>query len=109
MGTLYRTLVKAVLLFELETWVMSPHTRRTMGGFDPWVIFQMIGRQLRRKVDGSWVKPPLVSEMAEACLEEGETYVSLFHNTVAKFIVARPIIYMRLVGKRRPREWLFQR
>ena len=40
--------------------------------------------------------------MAEAWLQEAETYVYLHHNTVAQYIETRPIMGLCLASKRRP-------
>ena len=40
--------------------------------------------------------------MAEVGLQELETYVSLRHNNVAKYIATKPIMELCLVAKRRP-------
>ena len=47
--------LQVVLLFRLETWVMSPHIGRTMGGFWHLVICRLMGRQPWFKVDRSLV------------------------------------------------------
>ena len=40
--------------------------------------------------------------MAEAGLQEVDTYISRHHNTVAEFIVTRPIMELCLGEERRP-------
>ena len=45
---------------------------------------------------------PLEDAMAEAVLQEVETYVSRRQNTVAQFIVTRPIMHLCLSVERRP-------
>ena len=40
--------------------------------------------------------------MAEARLQEVETYVSRLQDTVAQYITTRPIMYLCLEAKRRP-------
>ena len=34
----YIALVKAILLYNSEMWVIYPHIRKTMGGFHHWVV-----------------------------------------------------------------------
>ena len=46
--------------------------------------------------------PTLAESMAEARLQEGDTYVSRRQNTVAQFIVTRPIMDLCLAAERRP-------
>ena len=62
--TFYRILVQAVLLFRLETWVVSLHIGRTLGGFHHQVICKLTGRQTRCKVGGSWFYSPLAAVLA---------------------------------------------
>ena len=54
------TVVKAVLLYGLETWVMSPHIERALGTFHHRVACILTVQQLGRLLDSRWVYPPLV-------------------------------------------------
>ena len=44
--------------------------------------------------------PPLEDEMTEEILQEMETYVSCHQNTVAQFIVTRPILNLCMEADR---------
>ena len=46
--------------------------------------------------------PLLEDAMEEAGFQEVETYISHHQNTVAQYIVTRPIIYLCLAEKRSP-------
>ena len=50
-GQIYLALVQSVLLYISETWVMTPHTRRVLGGFHHRVAHRLTGRQPRRGRD----------------------------------------------------------
>ena len=82
---------------------MTPRTGRVSGGFHHSVAYRLTGRQPRRGRDGMWIYPLLEDAMEEAGLQEVETYVSLLQNTVAQFIVTRPVMDMYLVE-----EWILR-
>ena len=44
--------VQAVLIFGLETWVVTPHMEKDLGRFQDQVARWMKGRLLQRKSDG---------------------------------------------------------
>ena len=71
-----------------------------MGGFHHKVACRLTGRRGR---DGGWVYPLLNEAISEAGLQEVETYFYRRQNTVAQFIVARPIVDLCLVAERRLR------
>ena len=62
----------------------------------------MTRRKPRQGRDGVLVYPPLEDAMAEAGLQEVETYVSRRQNTVAQFIATRPIMDLCLATEQRP-------
>ena len=47
-------MVQAVLIFRLETWVVTPRTGKALGGFQYQVVRQLTGWLLRRTPDGKW-------------------------------------------------------
>ena len=64
----YVSVVQAVLIYGLDTWVMSPHIGNTLGRFHHRLVCRLTGRNLRRRTDGTWVYPPLTEAMAETVL-----------------------------------------
>ena len=90
--------VQAVMLYRLETWVMTPRIGRVLGGFHHRVARRLTGQHPRRGQDGGWVYLPLAEAMAETGLQEVETYVSRRQNTVA----TRPIMDLCLAAEQRP-------
>ena len=91
---------KAVLLYGLEAWVMSPRIGSTLGSFRHRLDRILTGRKPQRRLYGRWVYPPLAEAMAEAGLQEVETYVSRRQNIVAQFVAARTIMKLFLVVER---------
>ena len=53
-GTFVKAKVQEVLIFGLETWVMTPFMRRALGGLHNRVSQRIMVRHLRRSLDGRW-------------------------------------------------------
>ena len=51
----YIEVVKAVMLYEPETWVMYLRIGRNLGGFHHSVDIRIMGRQPQRGIYGTWV------------------------------------------------------
>ena len=66
--------------------------KRVLGGFHHRVARRMTGQKLRKGRDRGWVYPPLEDKMAQAGLQEVDTYVSRPQNTVVQYITTRPIM-----------------
>ena len=96
----YLVVVKVVLLYGSEMWVMSPRIWSKMGGFHHSMVPRLAGRQMRRRTDVMWVYPPLteamVETMEEAGLQEVDTYVTRCQNTVSQYIATIPIMKLCL-------------
>ena len=75
--------------------------QKVMGGFQHRVARRLMVRQPRKGRYRGLVYPPLEDAMAEAGLQEVDTYVSSRQNTVAQYIATRPIMYLFLAAKRR--------
>ena len=88
---------------------MSPRIGSTLVVFRHQVIRQLMGRNPRQKADGIWVYPPLAVVMAEAGMEEVETYIAQCHKTVTDIIMIRPIMDLCLAAERHPGERVYQR
>ena len=69
LGMLFKVVVKAVLLLESETWVMTPSMGKELGSFQHRVSRQITGRHLKRREDGSWEYLPLETAMEQAGFE----------------------------------------
>ena len=53
-GRFYLAVFQAVLLFGVETWVVTPLIGRLLGSFRHRVARSMAGMQLRRQTNGGW-------------------------------------------------------
>ena len=61
---------------------VGPPIGRLLGGFHHKVARRMTGKQPRLGRDSLWIYPPLEEAIAEAGLQELETYVFRCKNTV---------------------------
>ena len=76
--------------------------KRVLGRFHHRVARRLMGWQLRKGRYGGWFYRHLEDAIAEAGLQEMETYVSGRQNIVAQYIATRPIMDLCLEAKRRP-------
>ena len=93
---------KLVLLYRLETWVLTPRMKRVLVGFHHSMDRRLTGKQPWKGRDRGWVYSPLDDAVAEAGLQKVESYVSRRQKTVAQYIVNRPIVDLCLAEKRMP-------
>ena len=68
-GLFFKAVVKAVLLFGLETWVLTPHMGRALGNFQHGVAIPTTGRQSKSQEEGGWGYPPLDTVIEEERFE----------------------------------------
>ena len=92
---------------------MSSRIGRTLGGFHQRLAHRLTGRQPWRGIYERFVYPPLVKAMSEVGLQEVNTYASRHYNTVAQYIVTRPIMYLSMaveihLGTRVSKRWWYQ-
>ena len=81
-GMFFKAVMQSLILFGLETWVMTHHMGRALVGFQLRVAQLITGKQPLRLLNGSWEYPPLDMVMQEAVFEEMDEYVLKRHNTV---------------------------
>ena len=89
-----------VIIYGSDMCVLTPRIGRVWVGFYHRVACRLVGGQPQRGRESVWVYPPLESAMAEAGLQEVETYVSRRQNIVAQFVAARTIMKLFLVVER---------
>ena len=91
-GIFCKTVLQVVLLFGSETWLVTPHMGRSLGGLQHRVSSRITGRQPKQQADGSWEYPPMEIDMQEAGFEDMGEYFPKRQNAVAQYIVMRTII-----------------
>ena len=108
--TFYIAVTQQVLLFGAETWVLTKKMESAMDAFQDRVARKLTGRQPRCGRDGVWYYPSLAGAMKEAGIVRIWTSILRRQNTVAQFIVTRPILDLcekaiRWPVERVPRWW----
>ena len=88
----YRAATHAVLLFGLETWVISELMEITVEGTHNGFLRQITGKQARRKVDGTWYNPEAEEVQEAAGTQLAKTYIGRIQEMVAQWVALRPII-----------------
>ena len=54
-GFFFKAVVQVVLLFVLETWLVTPRMGKDLGGFQAQVTRQIMGRLPRSTPDRKWI------------------------------------------------------
>ena len=112
-GKFYKATVQAVLLFGSETWNLTPPLLKSLEGFHLRAAWRMTHvHKPRRNPDRSWTYPATEDVMEEAGLYPAAHYVDVRRQTIARFIVNRPI-YGFCEGSERqrgtsPRQWWWE-
>ena len=106
----YKAVAQAMLLFGAEMWELIQRMEKDLDSFQSRVSRRLIGKQTRRRTDGSWDYPPLAEALGEAGLEGIRKLATRRQNTVAQYIATRPILDLcewatRLPGARASRRW----
>ena len=104
----YIAVSQQVLLFGAETWVLMKKMELALDDFQGRVARTLTGRQPGRGRDGQWFYPSLAGAMKEAGIVRIRTSILRRQNTVAQFIVTRPLLDLcegavRRLGARFPR------
>ena len=60
LGVFFKLVVHGVIIFGLETWVMTPHMGQVLGFFQYRVARQITVRHPQRIQERRWEYPPLV-------------------------------------------------
>jgi len=100
-GVFYKATVQAVLLFGSETWKLSPLSLKSLEGFHIRAARRMAGMQPARNPDGTWTYPNSKDVLKAVGLKTIGEYIGVRRETIARFIVDRPIFALCRVGERR--------
>ncbi len=90
-GVFYKATVQAVLLFENETWKLSPSSLKSLEGFHIWAAHCMASKMPTRNPDGTWTYPSLRDLFKAVGLRTIGHYIGVCWETIACFIVDRPL------------------
>ena len=101
-GRFYVEVVQAVILFDSETWVMTPRMEKSLEGFHHWAVWWMAGMGPKSQWYGTWVYPLIGAALSMVGLYKIEVYIDRRQNTVAQYISTHPIMDLCLVVERKP-------
>jgi hypothetical protein len=90
-GMFYKATVQAVLLYGSETWSLSPSSQKRLEGFHIRAAWRMSGLRPEMKPNGSWTYPRSADVLKACGLQTIVHYMDVRRQTVANFIVNRPI------------------
>ena len=93
--------VQAVILFESDMWVVTPHMEKALKGFHHRAVWWMTSMGPKNKLDGAGVYPPVGATMVTVGLDEIGVYIYCLQNTVAQYIATCPIMESCLAAERR--------
>ena len=86
-GFFFKSAIQSVLIFGAETWVITPHMVRVLGGFQYQVARQLMGRMPRWRLGGRWEYTSAKAAREEAGFDPIKSYIWRWQNTVAQYIV----------------------
>ena len=87
----YKATVQAVLLFGSETWNLTPSSIKRLEGFHLQAARRITGKMPCKNPDGMWTYPLTEDVLEVAGLYTITHYVGVRRQTIANFIVNRPI------------------
>ena len=76
--------VQAVLLFGLETWMVTTCIKNSLIGFHHREFGRMADRVPEHQLNGIWVYPSIGEALVMAILEEIRVYITCRKNTVLR-------------------------
>ena len=88
----YIAVTQQVLLFGVESWVLTVKMEAALDAFQGRVARRLTGRLPRRGRDGKWQYLPLEGAIKDAGIVRSRTSVLRRQNTVAQFVATRPIL-----------------
>ena len=87
----YRAVVQKILLYGLETWVLSESMERKVEGVNTGILRQITGKQERQPRDGTWDTPGAEGVREAAGTQSTRTCIGIQQATVAHWVALRPL------------------
>ncbi len=105
--------MQSVLLYESETWVLSPAIMARLEGFHIRVTYRMAKKHMpRRGPDHQWVYPSSEAVLVECGMHTIQHYIDVRRETITKYVVGRSILVECQGADRRrglvPRRWWWE-
>ena len=83
-GRFYVTVVKSVLLFGSETWVLTSWLEKSIEGFHHRAVQQMAGMGPKSQWDGTWVYTPIALVLEMVGLDYIRVYITRHQKKVTQ-------------------------
>ena len=102
-GMFYKAVVQSVLLYGSETWVVSGKALRVLEGFHIRSAYRMAREHVPRRDPQTsvWTYPESEAVLAECGLETISEYIQRRRQSIAAYIVNRPIFDLCVDQKRK--------
>jgi len=102
-GMFYKAVVMAVLLFSSETWNLTPTALKRLEGLHIRHAYRMakVNKPRRNPRTGVWTYPASADVLEEVGLHTIAEYIEVRRQTIAKYIVDRPIFTLCMEEERR--------
>ncbi len=100
-GVFYKAIVQAVLLFGSEMWKLSPLSLKSLEGFQIWAAHRMAGKMPTKNPNGTWTYPISRDVLKAVGLQTIDHYIGVRWETIARFIVDRPLFALCRDGNRK--------
>ncbi len=98
----YKVVVQAVLLYGSETWVLSTAALASLEGFHIRAAYRMAVKHKPRKGPGNTWSYPKSKDVLEECgMSTMEEYIAVQGQTIAVYVVTRPILHECRQGERK--------
>ena len=91
-GFFFKAVVQSMLLFGVETWVVTPRMVQVLAGFQYQVVRRMTGQLTRWISDGICEYTSTEAIREEAGFDPMDTYIWRRNNTVVRYIAKQPIL-----------------
>ena len=85
-GFFFKAVIQMVLIFVADTWVVTPHMGKALGGSQTQVEGRLTGQLLWRTTDGKWRYTSAAAAREEAWILTMEDCVSRPHNTFTQYV-----------------------
>ena len=112
-ATFYKAVVQAILLYGTKTWVLSRMALVRLEGFHiPAAYWMAKMHKPKRGLGRTWIYPRSVDVLQECGLKTIEKYIGIRWQTIAVYVVTRPILKECRQGERKrgavPRLWWWE-
>jgi hypothetical protein len=112
-ATFYKAVVQAILLYGSERWNLTASALARPEGFHIRVVYKLVREhQPRRGANHAWTYPRSADVLEECGMRTIAEYIHKQCNTIAMYVVTRPILEACREGKRqrgsKPRQWWWE-